>query len=311
LRAGLRVDPSFLSVYYGAPEGADWKDRATWHLANPALSGPDAFLSLDNLEAEFRMAEALPSREAAFKQLYLNQWMQHENRWIDLGKWDASAGHVTTEADTAGRVAFGGLDVAVVNDLMVVAYALPCPSTEGAFDLFVRCYLPAGTLASHHNQALYQQYERAGYLTVVPGDVIDHGIVEADILRDAQRMTLRALNIDARFQGAQLLRSLQDKGLTVTEMPQTHAAYAEPMREFERLLQAGKLHHGGHPILRWMAENVIVKVDGNGDMRPDRARSREKIDGVVAAVMALDAAIRQPTPKAPEYQILIYGGGGR
>jgi phage terminase large subunit-like protein len=295
-------------VFYGSAEGDDWTDRATWHRANPALSGPDAFLSLAHLEDEFTMAAAMPAREAAFQQLYLNRWMTNEQRWLDMGKWDASAGHRTTEAETAGRIAYGGLDVAVINDVMCVAWTLPCRTDPSAFDVFLRAYLPAGTVPTHHNRALYEEYRRAGYLTITPGDVIDHRLVETDILQDAQRMQVKAVNVDARFQGVQLLRSLQDAGLTVLEMPQTHASFAEPMRAFERLVHAGQLHHGGHPMLRWMAEDTLVRVDGNGDMRPDRARSREKIDGIVASIMAIDAAIRQPTPKAPEFQMMVYGG---
>jgi len=191
--------------------------------------------------------------------------------------------------------------------VMVIAWVLPCVTDPSAFDLFVRAYLPAGTLVSHHNAALYEEFRRDGYLTVIPGDVIDHRVVEADVLQDATRMQVSAVNIDARFQGVQLLRSLQEHGLTVLEMPQTHASFAESMRETERLVHAGKLHHGGNPVLRWMAENCLVKVDGNGDMRPDRARSRDKIDGIVATVMAIDAAIRvAPPPPEPECSLFIF-----
>ena len=251
LRAGLRSDPSFLSVFYGAPENADWTDRAVWRAANPALSGKDAFLSMQYLEDEFRQAEALPSRQNAFRIYFLNQWVGQENRFIDLHVWDASAGHPTTLADLDGRSGFGGLDLSAISDLTAAAILVPCRGTPDAWDIHLKCYLPEASLAGHRHEAAYRQYQRDGWLTLTSGEVIDYRFVESDLIGLSKRLQLKGVNIDARFQGIQTGTVLTEQGLDMREMPQTHAAFAAPMRELERLVKAGKLHHGGNPILRY------------------------------------------------------------
>ncbi|MBA3639349.1 MAG: hypothetical protein H0W53_08705 [Acidobacteria bacterium] len=126
IRSGVRDDPSFLSVHFGASEKDDWTDRDVWRKANPALSGPAPFLSMQYLEDEFRQAEAMPSRQNAFRTFFLNQWVGQENRFIDLHLWDASIGHPTTDADLPGRTGYVGIDVASVDDLTVAALLMPC-----------------------------------------------------------------------------------------------------------------------------------------------------------------------------------------
>ena len=132
------------------------------------------------------------------------------------------------------------------------------------------------------------------------------------ILSIASRITLRNFTVDARFQGQQIAIQLQDHGLEVRDFPQTHAAFAAPMAEFERLVRAGKLHHGGNPVLRWAVHNLAIDVDSHGDAKPSKSRATEKIDPVVAVLMALDAGMRQPVPTPePEYKLFFLGGPDR
>jgi phage terminase large subunit-like protein len=301
VRTGQRTDPTFLSVDYGADDDADWTDRAVWRAANPAMHGAGAFVDLAFLEAEYVKADAMPARQNAFRQLYLNQWVQQAHRWIDLRLWDQSAKHTTTEAAAAGRTAHGGLDLSAISDLTAWIMLLPCERDPDAWDVFARFFLPESALTRNRNADLYRQFQRDGWLTVTPGDCIDYRRVEAAIIADARRLRLAGLNIDARFQGIQVATTLSEHGIDVADMSQTHAGYAASVREFERLLQTGRIHHGGHPILRWMADNVVVRTDANGDAKPDRQRSAEKIDGICSLLMALDRAIRQPAPKASVY----------
>lgn len=309
VRNGIRQDPSFLSCYWGAPDDADWTDRDVWRSTNPALSGEGAFLSMDYLEAEFRQAEAMPSRQNAFRTFFLNQWTGQETRFIDLQVWDASQGHRTALEDTNGRTGYIGLDLSAVSDLTAAALVLPCRETEGAWDVYLACYLPASVLNGHRHADLYRHFQLGGYLTLTPGDVVDYRFVETDILALAKRLNVRAVNVDTRFQGIQVSTQLKERGLDVREFPQTHAAFAAPMKELERLLKTGRLHHGGNPILRWAMDHLVVDIDSHGDSKPSKKRASEKIDPVVSLLMALDLAIRQAA--APREPMMFFIGGRR
>ena len=133
-------------VFYGAPDNADWTDRAVWREANPALSGHDAFLSMAYLENEFTQAEAMPREQNSFRTYYLNQWVGQEDRFIDLQVWDASAGHPTTLADLDGRSGFGGMDLGAIG-IYRRRDLVPC---RGRLTLgrFLKCYLPEASSRS-------------------------------------------------------------------------------------------------------------------------------------------------------------------
>jgi phage terminase large subunit-like protein len=209
------------------------------------MVGKDAFLSLEYLQSESRQAEAMPAKEAAFRRLYLNQWPeQADNAFIDLQTFDTSARHPTTEIEIRGRQAYGGLDVGAVSDLTPLVWVVPCPHIEGAWDVFVRVFLPEAALTTSRNADLYRSWRDAGWLTLTPGEVVDYRRVTDAILADARQLDIRRLTIDAKFQGIQIATTLADQGVPVMEMPQTHTAFAAPMKELERLLRSGMLHHG-------------------------------------------------------------------
>lgn len=310
VRAGRRADPSFFSVYYGAAEGADWTSPDVWRAANPALGGPEPFLSMEFLESEARQADALPTRQNAFRIFYLNQWVGQESRFVDLHVWDASAGHPTTIEALTGRTGYGGLDLGAVSDFTACAVLTPCQTVAGAFDVLLKAYLPEESLIGHRHEDRYRQFARDGYLTITPGTVADYRFVERDLIALSTRMTLPALNIDNRFQGIQTGTVLAEAGIDVRAMPQTHAGFAAPMRELERLIAAGTLHHGDNPLLRMAIDHLVVDIDSHGDAKPSKTRAHEKIDPAVAVLMALELMIRHQPPPEPQYQAFVFGGRG-
>jgi phage terminase large subunit-like protein len=181
-----------------------------------------------------------------------------------------------------------------VSDLTPLVWVVPCRHTEGAWDVFVRVFLPEAALHNSRNADLYRSWRDAEWLTLTPGDVVDYRRVTEAILADARQLDIRRLTIDAKFQGVQIAQTLADQGVPVMEMPQTHTAFAAPMKELGHLLKSGMLHHGANPILRWCLANLVVKADHDGGLKPDKRRSHEKIDAVVGVAMALDGVVRQP-----------------
>ena len=297
---GTIEDDTWFAFVACADEGDDWTDPATWERANPSYG---ITVKPDDLARKCERARQLPAAQNAFQRLHLNIWTQQSERWIDLALWDANAGMVDL-ATLKGRPGYGGLDLSAVSDLTAWVMVFPRPDDPDHLDVVARFWCPKSRLLDTANQYRdqYLAWERDGYLTATEGDAVDYQRVKRDILEDAQRFALVDLNVDRLFQGYQLSQELMDEGLDVFGMGQGFLSMAIPMKEFERRLLEKKVHHGGNPVLRWMAGNVAVKQDAAGNLKPDKATSQGKIDGVVALVMALDRAMRREAPKRSVYE---------
>lgn len=285
--AGTVSDPTWHYRWFGAGESEDWTDRKVWRRANPNLG---VSVREDWLEGEFRQAELLPARQNMFRRLYLNQWTQASERWIDLAAWDATAG-IVDEATLAGRVCYGGLDLAATGDFTAMVWLFP--DDDGAYQVVCRFWLPESAVERRsHMRDQLDVWRREGTLRVTDGDVVDYETITADIERDADRFDVREVAFDP-WNATQLVQRLADGGMTVWPLRQTTGALSPATKELERLVGEGRFRHGGNPVLRWMADNVVTTQDSNGNIKPDRKRSSEKIDGIVAAVMGLAAATRE------------------
>ena len=305
--AGIK-DWAFFAVVYEADAGDDWTAEATWRTANPSFG---VTIDPQTFAEECREAQTEPRKENTFRRYRLNQWVQQVTRWIPLETWDANDQHPLTAEAFAGRVAYGGLDLGSVSDLSAFVLLSECPVDEAALDVWARFWVPEAALTNtrNPNRHLYQQWVREGYLETTPGTVTDYDFIEAGILAEATRLDLRAVVIDRLFQGQEVSNHLMEEGLTVIALGQGFLSMGPPMKEFERRWTSQRMHHGAHPILRWMANNVEVKQDPAGNLKivkPNHHSDPRKVDGLVALVMALDQVGRQAPP--PRYQMLIVGG---
>jgi phage terminase large subunit-like protein len=290
LLEGVIDDPTFLPVIYAAPEKADWRDEDVWRECNPALGD---FRSLEEMREKAVRAEHAPAYQNTFRNLYLNQWTQQLSRWIDINVWDSQAS-IVDEPAMRGRKCYGGLDLSTVTDITAWAMVFPRDDDPDEIDVVMRFWCPEAKLHDPHNryQDQYRLWKHQGWLQTTPGESIDYSFVKAQIIKDAQAFRIIDLNIDRLFQAHQLSGELQEEGLTVVGMGQGFMSMAAPMAELERRLLARKVHHGGNPLLRWMADNVTIKRDPAGNMKPDKAASQGRIDGIVALAMGLDRAMR-------------------
>jgi phage terminase large subunit-like protein len=208
--------------------------------------------------------------------------------------WDASAGgHLIDESAYAGIRAFGGLDLAATSDLNALAWLVPCPHDPEAVDVICRAWVPEGAVAKARAARLYQQWIDAGVLRTMPGVVASYKFMREAILEDAGRWVVDSIAVDRLFQGLELASDLEDEGFTVAPVGMGFLSMAPLMREFERLVTAGRLHHGGHPVLRWCVDNLQVKTDPAGNRKPTRASADVKIDLVIAVLLAIDRWARQ------------------
>jgi phage terminase large subunit-like protein len=292
------LDPARLVVTYAAPPDADWTDEAVWAQANPALGD---FLDRRVLRDEFHRAFANPTEERAFRQFRLNQPVRAIGRAIDLGAWDA-AGIDGAADDYAGRRCFGGLDLAAMFDLAALCWAFP---DGDRITLLWRHFLPADQLeqVDRRTAGWAHVWVEQGWLTVTPGNVIDYHAITAAIEADRERFDVAEVAYD-RWGMTQLAQDMHDAGLTVIQFGQGYASMSAPTRELLRRISGGQLAHLRDPVARWEASNLITRADPAGNLKPDKERSPDKIDGMVAAVMALDRAVRyEPAPPAPQYRV--------
>lgn len=303
VRDGLVDDPTFYPAIYAADEEDAWDDPATWHKANPSLG---ITVPVEFYEQEARKSKEMPSYENTFRRLYLNQWTQQVDRWISLALWDENGRQIIDEAALAGRTCYGGLDLGAVSDLTAWVLVFPDEDDPDAIDVLARFWVPEAALQNSQNRyrEQYRRWAKEGWLQVTPGEATDYGFVKRQILADAQRFSLVDLNIDRYFQAHQLANEMMDElgEERIVGFGMGFASMAAPMKEFERRLLARKIRHGGNPVLRWMADNVAVKQDPAGNLKPDKANSQGKIDGIVALLMALDRAMRHEQSKRSVYE---------
>lgn len=290
------LDPRRLVVLYAAPPGADWTSPATWRLANPALGD---YLDEQVLADECAKAQRNPVEERAFRQFRLNQQSAPAGRALDLAVWDDSAG-VLDEADLLGAPCFGGLDLASTSDL--ASYCLDFPAPDGRVHRALwRVFAPESALRDldRRTGGRASVWAARGLLTTTEGNVIDYEAIKVALREDAERYDLREIAYD-RWGATQLSSELLDEGFPLVQVGQGFASMSGPTKEFLRLVAAGRYWHGGNPVVRWQAGNMVTSTDPAGNVKPNKAKSPEKIDSIVAAVMALDRALRR-APAVADY----------
>jgi phage terminase large subunit-like protein len=284
--AGVIPDPTWLSVIYAIEPGERWDDRATWARVNPGLG---TTLSEEYIEAAYRRAQQSLADQLLFRRLHLNDWLEEgASQWLPLDAWDRCGADVP-DAELLGRDCYAGLDLSSTTDLSALVLVFPLP--DGSYAVRCRFWVPGEQLQRRglRDRAPYEIWVRQGLLHASPGDMIDHGLIHQELIALARAYHIREVAID-RWNAAMLTAALQQDGLTVVPMGQGYASMTAPMRFLEGCVVGGKLRHGGHPVLRWMATNLRVAQDPAGNVKPDKARSHSRIDGIVALAMALARA---------------------
>jgi phage terminase large subunit-like protein len=286
IKEGVIEDDSFLPVIYAADEQDDWRDPKTWKKANPNL---DVSISEDYLKRECDKAANIPAYENTFRRLHLNQWTQQESRWIPMAAWEACGGEVVADL-LKGKPCYAGLDLSSTTDITALVLAFPL---DGAVKLLPFFWIPADDLheRSKRDHVPYELWVKQGLINATAGNVIDYGFIVAKIAELRKQYALKEIAFD-RWGAAKIVQELEELGVTVVPFGQGFASMAGPSKELLRLVLSGKLHHGGNPVMRWMADNAVVKMDPAGNIKPDKAKSTQRIDGIVATVMALDRAMR-------------------
>lgn len=289
---GIIEDDSFLPVIYAADEKDDWRDPATWRKANPNIG---ISISEEYLKGECAKAENVPAYENTFRRLHLNQWTQQESRWIPMAAWAASAGEVDVAA-LRGKVCYAGLDLSTTTDLSSLVLLFPVGNSIKVLPFF---WIPEDNLRERSNRdhVPYELWVKQNLIYATPGNVIDYAFIVAKIAELRKEFNIKELAFD-RWGAAKIIQEMAEMGLKIIPFGQGFASMSSPSIDLLRLIKSGQLHHGNNPVLRWMADNVVVKLDPSGNIKPDKSKSTNRIDGIVAMIMALDRTIRHGSGKS-------------
>lgn len=286
VRDGILDDPSFMPIIYEAKSDDDWTSPEIWRKANPNLG---ISISEDYLERECNRAKESPAYENTFKRLHLNIRTTNDVTWLSMEQWDA-CGVCSDETELAGRECYAGLDMSTTTD--ITALSLVFPNDDGSYDVMPYFFVPGENAKKRQDRdrVPYLTWSNQGLVTMTEGDVVDYDAVRKFINELNERFKIAEIAVD-RWNSTQLQTQLMGDGLKVVQFGQGFASMSAPTKELEKLVIGGKLRHGSNPVLRWMASNVSIELDAAGNIKPSKRKSTEKIDGIVATIMALGRAM--------------------
>ena len=288
VRDGQIEDDAFLPAIFAADMDDDWRDENVWAKANPLLGEA---ISIEYLREQCKRAEENPAFENTFRRLHLNQWTEQEARVIQMRSWDDCEDSYAPE-DFYGRVCFGGLDMASTRD--VTAFVLVFPEADGSVAVLPWFWIPKDNIDIRAGQDKRQllAYAERGQIETTDGNEVDVMYLTDRIFNICQEYDVQYIGYDP-WNATGVTQLLQDKGIpnrVFMNMPQSFGTYNEPFKRLLTLMGSGKFRHNGNSVLRWMASNVAAKEDPSGNIRPDKGKSADKIDGICATLMGMAIA---------------------
>lgn len=286
---GRKRDPTFYPVIYGAPPDADWTDENVWRKANPSIG---ITVDIEKIRNACESAKQNPAEENLFRQLRLNQWVKQSVRWMPMEKWNACDFKID-EKSLEGRVCYGGLDLSSTTDITAFVLVFPPEDENDKYYILPYFWIPEDNIKNRVNRdhVPYDIWQKQGFLQTTEGNVVHYGFIEKFIEKLGQKYNIREITFD-RWGAVQMVQNLEGMGFTVVPFGQGFKDMSPPTKELMKLTLERKLAHGGNPVLNWMMDNIYVRTDPAGNIKADKEKSTEKIDGAIATIMALDRAIR-------------------
>ncbi|HFI0937892.1 TPA: terminase large subunit [Streptococcus suis] len=295
---GRKKDTSFYPVVYGLSDEDDWNDEANWRRANPSLGHT---IGIDRVREAYQQALDNPAEENVFKQLRLNMWTSSSVAWIPEHVYAKGNDPIQYE-NLKGRSCYAGLDLSSTSDITAFVLVFPPRFEEENYIVLPYFWLPEDTLElrCRRDHVLYDVWERQGYIKTTEGNVVHYGFIEKFIEDLSEIYHIKEIAYD-RWNATQMVQNLEGMGLTMVPFGQGYKDMSPPSKELYKLMMEGKIQHGGHPVLKWMGQNVVMRQDPAGNIKPDKEKSVEKIDGIVALIMGLDRCIRHQTDEGSVY----------
>jgi phage terminase large subunit-like protein len=295
---GTIEDPETLAVIYEAESNEVWQDPEQWKKANPSLG---VTITLDGFKGDFNEAKnGTPAAQANFKQLRLNLWQDSISSWLPVEEWDACLGDVNPEA-LEGRRCWGALDLASKMDLC--AWVRLYELDDGEWFARFTYWAPedADGRRQKANLTLLKPWMQSGHIIATPGNVTDYDAIEAQVLADCEADDIIDVAYDP-WNATHVINHLTDAGVKCVEFRQGFKSFNPPMREVEKLIFSRKILHAGDPVTRWSMKNVAVQKDPAGNVKPNKEKSADKIDGPVGLIMCQGRAMSGETDGESVYE---------
>lgn len=265
-----------------------WQNEDVWVKANPNVG---VSVKLDTLRLECQEARETPGKQNNYRRLRMNQWTEQSTRWLDIDTWDKGNTPIDLEA-LAGRICYAGIDLSSTTDLSALTLLFP-PRDDEVWQVLAWFWLPEENIQKRvtRDRVPYDVWERQAFLTLTPGNVIDYAWIREKVNALSRMYRISEIGFDP-WNATQLTTWLMEDGAEMVPVRQGFASLTAPTKEIEKLVAAGKLQHGGNPLLRWCASNVSVKEDPSGNIRIAKDVSTERIDGIAALGNAFFCALR-------------------
>jgi phage terminase large subunit-like protein len=271
----------------------NWESEEAWIEANPSLG---VAKRLDYLESQSSEAKQIPSKRNAFLNKQLNIWTTAANHWLDLRKWDECTAEFAFD-DLRGHPCFVGIDLAKVNDVSSVSYVFPPHGAHEKWRVIVRHYVPEDDIHERSKNVPYETWRDMGQIIATPGNCTDFDFIRHDMNQTAEIVDVRLVAYDRHF-AHELITHLTDDGFECVGFGQGFVSMSAPTAELERMIITGEIEHAGCRVLRWMAGNAVVLMDSAGNIKPDKAKSADKIDGISATIMSIGVAMTNTVKKS-------------
>ena len=305
---GRKIDPTFYPVVYSLPDDADWTSEESWKSVNPSLGYT---VPLERMKEAFMQAQENPAEENVFRQLRLCQWVGSTVAWVPEHIYDK--GNTPIDYDKLiGRDCYAGLDLSSTSDITAFVMVFPPQNDNDSYIVLPHFWLPRETLEFRvrRDRVPYDVWERQGLFHVTEGNVVDYNFVRKTINELGTVYHIKEIGVD-RWNATQLITDLEGDGFTMVPIGMGFKDMSPGMKELYKLLLEGKIIHGGNPVLRWMAGNVVAEIDAAENIKPSKKKSTEKIDGIVALIMGLDRAIRHEMDQGsiyddPDHGLLVF-----
>lgn len=279
----------------GCPDCDDWRDERVWPKANPNLG---ISIKRKYLREQVDEAMEMPSKENIVKRLNFCIWTESATKWLSMEKWQACGASVDPEA-LKGRTCYAGLDLSSTTDVTALVLVFPPDMPDEKYHVLCRFFIPRDNMRERvrRDRVPYDVWVRQGFVIATEGSVVDYGFVLAQIRQDSSDYQIAELAFD-RWGSQKIVADLQDLGFEIegkcslVQFGQGFASMSAPTKELERMILSGELAHGNNPVLTWMASNAVVQTDPAGNLKVAKDRSTEKVDGIIALIMALDRAVK-------------------
>ena len=286
IQNGKRNDPSFLPLVFSLDENEDWEKEENWYRVNPSMGHT---ITIEKMRTAYNDAKEMPSLESVFRRLRLNQWVSGDCKWLNLNDFKKCENKKIKITDFKGKDCYVAIDLSSINDITAASFTFP-DYEQDKYYTFVKFYIPHENMIQRINKdkVLYDVWTREGYITETKGNIIDYNYIKNDLLDMLANLqvVIKEIAYDP-YNSSQIVIDLQDEGFNMVQFRQGFLSMSPARKDFETKIKQSQFQYSTNPVLEWMADNAVILTDPAGNIKPDKNKSTERIDGIISSIMSM------------------------